>query len=57
MLVLEREIGESLVIGSDIEVKVVRVRGAKVTLGITAPKQVPVDRLEIHLEKQKGVRR
>jgi carbon storage regulator CsrA len=57
MLVLEREVGESLVIGDDILVKVLRVRGDKVTLGITAPKQVQVDRLEIHQAKQKGVRR
>ena len=38
---------ESIIIGGNIEVTVVAVRGGKVRLGITAPKDVRVDRMEI----------
>jgi carbon storage regulator len=47
MLVLSRQLGETIRIGRDIEVKVVGIRGGKVSLGIQAPRQVPVNRLEI----------
>ena len=55
MLVLSRQVGETIVIGRDIEVKVVEIRGGKVKLGIEAPRQVPVDRLEI--ADRKGLHR
>jgi carbon storage regulator len=48
MLVLTRRIGEEIVIGGNIRVKVVLVKGDKVRLGISAPDSVPVDRQEIH---------
>ncbi len=48
MLVLSRVKNESIIIGGNIEVVVVDVRGDKVRLGITAPKEVRVDRKEIH---------
>lgn len=48
MLVLSRRLGEEIVIGGDILVKVVAVNGDKVRLGITAPTEVPVDRREVH---------
>lgn len=48
MLVLTRRLGEEIVIGRDIRVKVVMVQGEKVRLGISAPASVPVDRSEIH---------
>lgn len=47
MLVLTRKPGESIVIGDDIVVTVVRVAGQKVRLGIDAPKEVRIDREEI----------
>lgn len=47
MLVLTRKIGEVVVIGDQIEVTVLRVNGAQVRIGIRAPKEVPVHRLEI----------
>jgi carbon storage regulator len=47
MLVLARKLGESIVIGHDIRVTVVEVRGNKIRLGIEAPADVPVDRQEI----------
>lgn len=48
MLVLTRRIGEEIVIDNRILVTVVAVEGNKVRLGITAPKEVSVDRREVH---------
>jgi carbon storage regulator len=48
MLVLTRKVGEEIVIGDGIRVKVVSVQGDRVRVGIDAPRDVPVDRLEIH---------
>jgi carbon storage regulator len=48
MLVLTRKLGEEIIIGSDIIVKVVAVQGDRVRLGVAAPRTVPVDRMEIH---------
>lgn len=47
MLVLTRRPGEKIMIGEDIEVTIVWVRGTQVRLAITAPKDVPVDREEV----------
>ena len=47
MLVLSRKIGESIMIGDQIEVKVLSVDGEQVKIGIVAPKQVKVHRAEI----------
>ena len=47
MLVLSRHRDESIMIGESIEVRIVDVRGDKVRIGITAPKDVPVHRQEI----------
>lgn len=47
MLVLSRHPGEEIVIGENIVVRIMEVRGDKVSLGITAPRTVPVNRREI----------
>ena len=47
MLVLSRKKKESIVIGNDIVIVVVEIRGDKVRLGIEAPKEVPVHRREV----------
>ncbi|MBC7819205.1 MAG: carbon storage regulator CsrA [Planctomycetaceae bacterium] len=47
MLVLARRVGEEIVIGDDIRVTVLEVRGNQVRLGIVAPKSVRVLRQEI----------
>ena len=47
MLVLSRQKDESIVIGDDIEITVVDIRGNKVRLGIAAPKKIPVNRKEV----------
>ncbi len=47
MLVLSRQRDETIVIGEDVEVTIVDIRGDKVRLGISAPKHVPVHRKEV----------
>lgn len=48
MLVLSRKRDESIVIGDNIHITVVDIRGDKVRLGITAPKEIPVHRREVY---------
>ena len=48
MLVLSRHRDESIIIGDNIVITVVDVRGDKVRLGIDAPKDIPVHRQEVH---------
>ena len=48
MLVLSRQRDESIMIGDDVEIIIVDVRGDKVRLGITAPREIPVHRREIY---------
>ncbi len=48
MLVLTRKLQQSIVIGDEIEVVVLEVRGEQVRLGIKAPKNVTVHRKEIY---------
>ncbi len=53
MLVLSRKRDESIMIGDEIEVIVVDIRGDKVRLGINAPKSVPVHRREVYEAKKR----
>ncbi len=48
MLVLSRQKDESIMIGDEVEITIVDVRGDKVRLGITAPKSIAVHRREIY---------
>jgi len=48
MLVLTRKVGQSIVIGDEVEVVVLEVRGEQVRIGIRAPKTVSVHRKEIY---------
>lgn len=48
MLILTRKINEKVLIGDDIEVTVLNVRGNQVKLGIKAPKEISVHREEIY---------
>lgn len=56
MLVLSRRPNESIRIGSNIQVKLLQVRGNQVTLGIAAPAEVAVDREEVYLSKKARLR-
>ena len=51
MLVLTRKKGQAIVIAEAIEIVVLEVRGERVKLGIKAPSDIAVDRLEIHVAK------
>jgi len=52
MLVLTRRAGESIMIDNDIELKVLKIRGSQVHLGIDAPKRAAVHRKEVWLRIQ-----
>jgi carbon storage regulator len=54
MLILSRKSGESIVIAGNIRVKVVRVEGEVVKIGVEAPSSVPVHRQEVYEEIQKS---
>jgi carbon storage regulator len=52
LLVLTRKVNQSIVIGDDIEVVVLEVRGEQIRLGIKAPRDVVVHRKEIYEQIQ-----
>lgn len=52
MLILTRSTGKSLVIGDDVVVTVLGVKGGQVRIGIDAPLSIEVHRMEIHQKNQ-----
>jgi carbon storage regulator len=48
MLVLSRQRDESIMIGDNVQITVVDIRGDKVRLGIVAPAEIPVHRKEVY---------
>ncbi|MBN6710296.1 carbon storage regulator [Canicola haemoglobinophilus] len=48
MLILTRKVGESLLIGDDISITILNIRGNQVKIGVDAPKDVSVHREEIY---------
>lgn len=50
MLVLSRKVGERVVIGREIEITVLEVRGSRVKLGFNGPAEVPIHREEVQQE-------
>lgn len=52
MLILTRRIGESIVVGDDVIVTILNVKGYQVRIGVNAPKEVSVHREEIYHKVQ-----
>ena len=52
MLALARKVNESIMLGNDIEITLLEIKGDQVKLGISAPKSVPIYRKEIYLQIQ-----
>ena len=50
MLALSRKANESIIIGNDIEITILEVKGEQVKIGIKAPKSVPVQREEVYAQ-------
>lgn len=50
MLLLTRRVGETIMIGDNIQVTVVEVKGGQVKVGIEAPKDIPVHREDVYLK-------
>lgn len=53
MLILTRRVGETLMVGDDVSVTVLGVKGNQVRIGVNAPKEVSVHREEIYQRIQK----
>ena len=52
MLILTRRVGESLMIGDDVNVTVLGIKGNQVRIGVDAPKEVAAHREEIYQRNQ-----
>lgn len=50
MLALSRKQGESIIVGNDIEITILEIKGDQVKVGIDAPKSVPVYRKELYAQ-------
>lgn len=53
MLILTRKIGETLMVGDEVQVTVLGVKGNQVRIGVNAPKEIAVHREEIHQRIQR----
>lgn len=50
MLALSRKMNESIMLGNDIEVTVLEIKGDQVKIGVKAPKTIPIYRRELYLQ-------
>lgn len=56
MLALSRKVNESIMLGNDIEITVLEIKGDQVKIGVKAPKSVPIYRRELYLQIQQSNR-
>ena len=52
MLALARKVNESIMIGNDIEITVLEIKGDQIKMGVKAPKSVPIYRKELYVQIQ-----
>lgn len=52
MLALARKVNQSIVIGNDVEITILEIKGDQIKIGINAPKSVPIYRKEIYVQIQ-----
>ena len=57
MLALARKVNQSIIIGNDIEITLLEIKGDQVKIGINAPKSVPIYRKEIYEQIQEENKR
>ena len=48
MLILNRKIGEGIILGDNIEIKILDIQDGKIKIGIEAPKDIPILRKEVY---------
>ncbi|MDD9806220.1 MAG: carbon storage regulator CsrA [Gammaproteobacteria bacterium] len=53
MLILTRRVGEALMIGDDVTITILGVRGGQIRVGVSAPKETPVHREEVYEKMRK----
>ncbi len=56
MLALSRKTSESIIVGNDIEITILEIKGDQVKIGINAPKSIPIYRKEIYIQIQEANR-
>ncbi len=54
MLALSRKLNESIIVGNDIEITILEIKGEQVKVGVKAPKSVPVYRKELYVQIQES---
>lgn len=54
MLALSRKMNESIMLGNDIEVTILEIKGDQVKIGVSAPRSVPIYRKELYLQIQQS---
>lgn len=54
MLALSRKVNESIMVGNNVEITILEIKGDQVKMGIKAPKAVPIYRKEIYIQIQEA---
>ena len=55
MLVMQRREGESILIGDDVEIRILAINGSRVKVGIEAPRSIPVLAREVQLVRTENI--